>query len=102
MARIAGINIPQNKIVSIALTYIHGIGPHSSNKICEKLEIPKTFRIYLALMIPILMHGTYNMICVIQDVDVNYIETNIFESVKTEFDAIAGIVELTRTWEETK
>ena len=25
MARIAGINIPQNKVVSIALTYIHGI-----------------------------------------------------------------------------
>ena len=40
MARIAGINIPQNKVVSIALTYIHGIGPHSSKKICEKLDIP--------------------------------------------------------------
>ena len=39
MARIAGINIPQNKIVSIALTYIHGIGLHSSKKICEKLSI---------------------------------------------------------------
>ena len=36
MARIAGINIPQNKVVSIALTYIHGIGPFSSKKICEK------------------------------------------------------------------
>ena len=36
MARIAGINIPQNKIVSIALTYIHGIGLHSSKKICDK------------------------------------------------------------------
>ena len=35
MARIAGINIPQNKVVSIALTYIHGIGLHSSKKICE-------------------------------------------------------------------
>ena len=34
--------------------------------------------------------------------DVNYIETNVFESVKTEFDAIAGIVELSSTWEETK
>ena len=32
MARIAGINIPQNKVVSIALTYIHGIGLHSSKK----------------------------------------------------------------------
>ena len=35
MARIAGINIPQNKVVSIALTYIHGIGLYSSKKICE-------------------------------------------------------------------
>ena len=39
MARIAGINIPQNKVVSIALTYIHGIGLHSSKKICKKLGI---------------------------------------------------------------
>ena len=33
MARIAGINIPQNKVVSVALTYIHGIGLYSSKKI---------------------------------------------------------------------
>ena len=45
MARIAGINIPQNKIVSIALTYIHGIGLHSSKKICEKLSIPLVKRV---------------------------------------------------------
>ena len=45
MARIAGINIPQNKIVSIALTYIHGIGLHSSKKICEKLNIPRITRV---------------------------------------------------------
>ena len=45
MARIAGINIPQNKIVSIALTYIHGIGPYSSKKICEKLNIPSSKRV---------------------------------------------------------
>ena len=44
MARIAGINIPQNKVVSIALTYIHGIGPFSSKKICKKLSIPITKR----------------------------------------------------------
>ena len=35
MARIAGINIPTNKRVEIALTYIHGIGLSSSKKICE-------------------------------------------------------------------
>jgi len=34
--------------------------------------------------------------------DVNYESTNVFESVKTEFEAIAGIVELSSTWEETK
>ena len=45
MARIAGINIPQNKIVSIALTYIHGIGPYSSKAICEKLNIPSSKRV---------------------------------------------------------
>ena len=45
MARIAGINIPQNKVVSIALTYIHGIGLYSSKKICKKLDIPLSKRV---------------------------------------------------------
>ena len=45
MARIAGINIPQNKVVSIALTYIHGIGLYSSKKICKKLNISETMRV---------------------------------------------------------
>ena len=45
MARIAGINIPQNNIISIALTYIHGIGLHSSKNICQKLEIAKDIRV---------------------------------------------------------
>ncbi len=45
MARIAGINIPQNKLVKIALTYIHGIGLHASRKICNKLNIPDKTRV---------------------------------------------------------
>ena len=45
MARIAGINIPQNKIVSIALTYIHGIGLYSSKKICKRLNIAESTRV---------------------------------------------------------
>jgi len=45
MARIAGINIPPNKIVSIALTYIHGIGLHSSKQICKKLNILQDVRV---------------------------------------------------------
>ena len=44
MARIAGVNIPQNKIVHIALTYIHGIGNKFSRNICEKLNISKNRR----------------------------------------------------------
>ena len=45
MARIAGINIPQNKVISIALTYIHGIGLHSSKIICNKLNISPSKRV---------------------------------------------------------
>ena len=35
MARIAGVNIPQNKLVHIGLTYIYGIGNKFSSQICE-------------------------------------------------------------------
>lgn len=46
MARIAGVNIPTNKRVLIALTYIHGIGPAIAKKICEKLNIPDAKRVH--------------------------------------------------------
>ena len=45
MARIAGVNIPQNKIVQIGLTYIYGIGNKFSQRICTDLEIPKSKRV---------------------------------------------------------
>ena len=45
MARIAGINIPTNKRVEIALTYIHGIGLSSSKKICELANIKDQTRV---------------------------------------------------------
>ena len=45
MARIAGVNIPQNKLVKIGLTYIYGIGDKFSNEICTALEIPKSKRV---------------------------------------------------------
>ena len=44
MARIAGVNIPQNKVVHVALTYIHGIGKKFSNDICAKLNISKSIK----------------------------------------------------------
>ena len=45
MARIAGINIPTNKRVEIALTYIHGIGLNSSKKICKMANITEQTRV---------------------------------------------------------
>jgi len=45
VARIAGVNIPTNKRVLIALTYIHGIGPAISKAICEKVGIEAERRV---------------------------------------------------------
>jgi len=45
MARIAGINIPQNKVVRIGLTYIYGIGNKNSQEICKNLNIPSSKRV---------------------------------------------------------
>lgn len=45
MARIAGVNIPSNKRVEIALRYIHGIGPRFAKEICDKVSIPVERRV---------------------------------------------------------
>ena len=45
MARIAGVNIPTNKRVVIALQYIHGIGGTKAGEICEKVSIPAERRV---------------------------------------------------------
>ncbi|GBR30220.1 30S ribosomal protein S13 [Kozakia baliensis NRIC 0488] len=45
VARIAGVNIPTNKRVVIALSYIYGIGPSTAEAICSKLEIPDAKRV---------------------------------------------------------
>lgn len=45
MARIAGVNIPTNKRVVIALQYIHGIGQFKSKQICQKVGIPADRRV---------------------------------------------------------
>ncbi|MCG8444273.1 MAG: 30S ribosomal protein S13 [Hyphomicrobiales bacterium] len=45
MARIAGVNIPTNKRVHIALTYIHGIGAAKAREICEQVSIPEERRV---------------------------------------------------------
>ena len=45
MARIAGVNIPTNKRVHIALRYIHGIGPSFAKEICEKVGVEESRRV---------------------------------------------------------
>jgi small subunit ribosomal protein S13 len=45
VARIAGVNIPTNKRVVIALQYIHGIGPTFAKQIVEKVNIPRERRV---------------------------------------------------------
>jgi len=45
VARIAGVNIPTNKRVDVALRYIHGIGAHFAGEICEKAHVPKERRV---------------------------------------------------------
>ena len=45
MARIAGVNIPTNKRVLIALTYIHGIGRFKAQQIVDKIGIPEAKRV---------------------------------------------------------
>ena len=45
MARIAGVNIPTQKRVVIALTYIHGIGRTKAVEICDKVSIPPERRV---------------------------------------------------------
>jgi len=44
MARIAGVNIPMEKRVFIALQYIHGIGPKKSEQICKALKFKDAMR----------------------------------------------------------
>jgi small subunit ribosomal protein S13 len=44
MARIAGVNVPLNKRVEVGLTYVHGIGRSSSNRILSDVGIdPDTY-----------------------------------------------------------
>jgi small subunit ribosomal protein S13 len=45
LARIAGVNIPTNKRVRIALRYIYGIGPAKAREICDKLAIEESRRV---------------------------------------------------------
>jgi small subunit ribosomal protein S13 len=45
MARIAGVNVPENKHVEISLTHIFGIGRKTAQTICEELKIDYTKKV---------------------------------------------------------
>ena len=44
MARLAGVDLPRNKLMEVALTYIYGIGPTSAKQLLEKTEISPDLR----------------------------------------------------------
>ena len=45
MARIAGVDIPREKRVEVALTYIYGIGPTTAKRICQECELNPDTRV---------------------------------------------------------
>ena len=45
MARIAGVNIPPNKRVVVALQYIHGVGPRTAQEIMDRVGIDEARRV---------------------------------------------------------
>ncbi len=45
MARISGVNIPSNKRVVVALTYIYGIGSKIAENICKKVSVNESKRV---------------------------------------------------------
>ena len=69
MARIAGVDLPNNKRVEIALTYIFGIGVTTSKKILEKANVDPDRRVKD-----------------LSDEEINEIRKNIDSSVKVEGD----------------
>ncbi len=44
MARLAGVDLPRNKRVVIALRYLYGVGPSRADEICSALKIPENLR----------------------------------------------------------
>ena len=45
MARVGGINIPDNKHVDVSLTHIYGVGRRTAQEICDKLKIKYTKKV---------------------------------------------------------
>ncbi len=45
MARIAGVDLPNNKRIEVALTYIYGIGPTSAKKILKQSQVDSNLRV---------------------------------------------------------
>jgi small subunit ribosomal protein S13 len=45
LARIAGVNLPTNKRIVIALQYIYGIGPAKAKEILDKVSLPESRRV---------------------------------------------------------
>ncbi len=69
MARISGVDIPKDKCIKYALTYIYGIGEKTADKICAECEVDPTIR-------------TKD----VSEAKINEIRTYIDKNIKTEGD----------------
>lgn len=84
MARIAGVNIPSNKRLIIALTYIYGIGPYNAKQICEKTAIDGNKRVKEL--------GDEDIKHIREVIDANYtVEGDRRRQVKTDIDILIAI-----------
>jgi small subunit ribosomal protein S13 len=45
MARISGVDVPREKRLEIALTYIYGVGPSLARQICDAVEVDRNTRV---------------------------------------------------------
>ena len=82
MARIAGVNIPTNKRVIIALQYIHGIGPKKAEEICQKVNIPEARRV-----------AQLTDAEVLQEILHRYVAIDRRDAIQPAFDALLGVVD---------
>lgn len=84
MARIAGVNIPSNKRLVIALTYIYGIGPFNAKQICKKTSLDESKRV------KDLTDGDLKVLRTTIDDDY-MVEGDLRKKVKTDIDTLIAI-----------
>ena len=79
MARIAGVNIPTNKLVNIGLTYIYGIGRKTADEICKKAGHKSVLLVTDKTLFSLGFHEE-----VVKSLEDNKIEYSVFNDISSE------------------